>query len=74
MSKHSVVAMGLPGSGKTTFLAALWHLVSEKELPCKLTYVSLQTDNIEHLHEIASQWRAAKTQERTAQGATSWSR
>lgn len=68
MSKHSVVAMGLPGSGKTTFLAALWHLVSEKEVPCKLTYVSLQTDNIEHLHEIASQWRAAKKQERTAQG------
>lgn len=68
MSKHSVVAMGLPGSGKTTFLAALWHLVSEKEVPCRLTYVSLQTDNIEHLHEIASQWRAAKKQERTAQG------
>ena len=68
MSKHSVVAMGLPGSGKTTFLAALWHLVSEKEVPCKLTYVSLQTDNIEHLHEISSQWRAAKKQERTAQG------
>lgn len=68
MSKHSVVAMGLPGSGKTTFLAALWHLVSEKEVPCKLTYVSLQTTNIEHLHQIASQWRAAKKQERTAQG------
>lgn len=68
MSKRSVVVMGLPGSGKTTFLAALWHLVSEKEIPCKLTYVSLQTGNIEHLHEIASQWRAAKKQERTAQG------
>jgi len=68
MSKHSVVAMGLPGSGKTTFLAALWHLVSEREVPRKLTYVSLQTGNIEHLHEIASQWRAAKKQERTAQG------
>lgn len=68
MSKRSVVVMGLPGSGKTTFLAALWHLVSEKEVPCSLTYVSLQTDNIEHLHEIASQWRAAKKQERTAQG------
>ncbi|MDL5034328.1 hypothetical protein QRD43_20670 [Pelomonas sp. APW6] len=68
MSKRSVVVMGLPGSGKTTFLAALWHLVSEKEVPCKLTYVSLQASNIEHLHEIASQWRAAKKQERTAQG------
>lgn len=68
MSKHSVVVMGLPGSGKTTFLAALWHLVSEKEVPCKLNYVSLQTGNVEHLHEIASEWRAAKKQERTAQG------
>lgn len=68
MSKRSVVVMGLPGSGKTTFLAALWHLVSEKDVPCKLAYVSLQTDNVEHLHEIASLWRAAKKQERTAQG------
>lgn len=68
MSTRSVVVMGLPGSGKTTFLAALWHLVSEKEVPCKLTYLSLQTSNIEHLHEIATQWRAAKKQERTAQG------
>ena len=68
MSKRSVVVMGLPGSGKTTFLAALWHLVSEKEVPSKLTYVSLQTGNIEHLHNIATLWRAAKKQERTAQG------
>jgi hypothetical protein len=68
MSKRSVVVMGLPGSGKTTFLAALWHLVSENEVPCKLTYVSLQSGNVEHLHEIAAQWRAAKKQDRTAQG------
>lgn len=68
MSKRSVVVMGLPGSGKTTFLAALWHLVSENELPCRLTYVSLQSGNVEHLHEIATLWRAAKKQERTAQG------
>ena len=68
MNKRSVVVMGLPGSGKTTFLAALWHLVSENEVPCKLTYVSLQSGNVDHLHEIATQWRAAKKQERTAQG------
>lgn len=68
MSKHSVVVMGLPESGKTTFLAALWHLVSENEVPSKLSYVSLQCGNVEHLHEIATQWREAKKQERTAQG------
>jgi hypothetical protein len=67
MIQRPVVVIGLPGSGKTTFLAALWHVVSESEVPSKLTLVTLQSGNTEHLHEIASQWREAKKQERTAQ-------
>jgi hypothetical protein len=66
MSKRSVVVMGLPGSGKTTFLAALWHLVSEGEIDSTLKYVSLRAGNAEHLHEIATLWRDAKKQERTS--------
>jgi hypothetical protein len=66
MSKRSVVVMGLPGSGKTTYLAALWHLVSEGEVVSKLKYVSLRAGNAEHLHEIATLWRNAKSQERTS--------
>lgn len=58
--------MGLPGSGKTTYLAALWHLVSEDEIDSKLTYVSLEAGNADHLHKIASRWREAKKQERTS--------
>lgn len=66
MTDRSVVVMGLPESGKTTFLAALWHLVSEDEVACKLKYVTLNAGNAHHLHEIASRWREAKKQERTS--------
>ena len=66
MSSRSVVVMGLPGSGKTTYLAALWHLVSEGEINSKLKYVSLRAGNADHLHEIATRWREAKKQERTS--------
>lgn len=66
MSNRSVVVMGLPGSGKTTYLAALWHLVSEGEIDSKLKYVSLRAGNANHLFEIATRWREAKTQERTS--------
>jgi hypothetical protein len=55
MTDRSVVVMGLPESGKTTFLAALWHLVSEDEVATKLKYVTLKAGNAE-----------AKRQERTS--------
>jgi len=66
MTERSVVILGLPGSGKTTFLAALWHLVSEREIDIKLKFVTLRAGNATHLNEIASLWRQAKTQERTS--------
>ena len=66
MSDRSVVVMGLPGSGKTTFLAALWHLVSEGEISSKLKYESLRSGDPEHLNEIARRWREARKQERTS--------
>nr|WP_315487994.1 hypothetical protein [uncultured Rhodoferax sp.] len=66
MTDRSVVVMGLPGSGKTTFLAALWHLVTEGELDSKLTYVTLKTNNVAHLNKIAEVWRLARKPERTS--------
>ncbi|WP_205412577.1 TRAFAC clade GTPase domain-containing protein [Janthinobacterium lividum] len=65
MTEQSVVVMGLPGSGKTTYLAALWHIVSAKDLPTKLIFSHLGSGNHKHLNEIAARWREAKQQERT---------
>lgn len=68
MSERSVVIIGLPESGKTTFLAALWHLVTEREVETLLRFHSLRSGEVSHLNAIAARWRDAKVQDRTAIG------
>jgi len=65
MTVRNIVVLGLPGSGKTTFLAALWHLLTSSEVSTKLNLVRLKADQSAHLNEIAALWRKAKVQERT---------
>lgn len=66
--ERSIVICGLPESGKTTFLAALWHLVNAREIPTALTFHSLRNTDSSYLNEIARRWRSAKVQERTNLG------
>lgn len=66
MSERSVVIIGLPSSGKTTFLAALWHLVTARDVDTVLRFAGLRTGDASHLHAIARRWRDAKVQDRTA--------
>jgi hypothetical protein len=61
----AIVAMGLPESGKTTFLAALWHLVTNKKVPVRLSLVTLAAEEASYLRAIAMRWSQAKKQERT---------
>lgn len=68
MIDHSVVIIGLPGSGKTTFLAALWHIITERDVNTLLRFHTLRVGEVAHLNEIAARWREAKVQERTAVG------
>lgn len=65
MTVQDIVVLGLPGSGKTTFLAALWHLLTSGEVNTKLSLVRLNADQASHLNEIAALWRKARVQERT---------
>jgi hypothetical protein len=62
---RSVVAIGLPSSGKTTYLAALWHLIFDHELAKKLNFHSLRSGDAKHLNAITKRWLNAKVQERT---------
>ncbi|PZX01985.1 hypothetical protein DFS28_101335 [Pseudomonas sp. 478] len=68
MTDQSVVIIGLPASGKTTFLAALWHLITEREFPTSLRFNNLRSGDVTYLNEIATLWRDAKKQDRTAVG------
>jgi hypothetical protein len=60
------VIMGLPASGKTTFLAALWHLVEAGETDCHLVMDGYQGD-LNYLTRIADAWRAFEPVPRTSQ-------
>ncbi len=65
MSERSIVIIGLPGSGKTTFLAALWHLVTDHDGDMALRFHKLSAGDTAHLNQIADRWREAKEQDRT---------
>jgi hypothetical protein len=51
----NLLLLGLRGSGKTSYLAALWHLVEAGELPASFTSVQLQPDR-EYLNRIRDNW------------------
>ena len=68
MAEKSIVIVGLPASGKTTFLAALWHLVTAREVPTALRFERLGNGDVGHLRTIASRWRDARVQDRTTIG------
>ncbi len=63
---HSIV--GLPSSGKTTFLAALWHLLDAGEVNTKLILDKLVGDN-QYLNEIVDAWRKCEEVPRTSMAA-----
>jgi len=61
--ESSVVICGLPASGKTTYLAALWHVVIERTNPdAVLKFDTLKDGDHAHLQAIARRWRQAKVQ------------
>ncbi len=67
MLEKSIVVLGLPESGKTTYLAALWHLLQARKVDSKLKAPRLRAGEAPHLNEIARRWLAGRKQERTSQ-------
>jgi len=60
----NLLFIGLPGSGKTTFLAALWHVLSDKSSPTTLQLTKLSGDRT-YLNQITSKWRECSQVPRT---------
>lgn len=60
------VIIGLPASGKTTFLAALWHLVEAGEVASGLRLDRYEGD-FAYLNKIAEAWRTFQEVPRTSQ-------
>lgn len=64
MTDRSFVIMGLPESGKTSYLAALWHLIEAGEVESSLILDHLEGDAA-YLNEIAKSWRNFEKVQRT---------
>jgi hypothetical protein len=62
---RSVTICGFPESGKTTYLAALWHLLTARAGQTSLRFESLRNGDSSHLNELAARWRDGMTQIRT---------
>jgi energy-coupling factor transporter ATP-binding protein EcfA2 len=56
--------IGLPGSGKTTFLAALWHVLEDRSSATSLKLTRLSGDRT-YLNGITEDWRACSLVQRT---------
>lgn len=59
------VIMGLPASGKTTFLAALWHLIESEEIQCRLALDGYR-GSLTYLNKISEAWRNFQKVPRTS--------
>lgn len=59
-----VLAVGLPSSGKTTFLAALWHALRADEISPRLRLLRAPVDR-EYLMTLENEWLACEQVGRT---------
>jgi len=66
VSHHAI--LGLPRSGKTTFLAALWHVIDAGEVATQLTLDKLVGDHT-YLNTIVESWRRCQEVPRTSMAA-----
>src|SRR5438876_477290 len=64
MNVKKYLIAGLPETGKTTFLAALWHVADSGEVPGSLA-VSEVHGVRDHLNKIREQWLNCQQFERT---------
>jgi GTPase SAR1 family protein len=60
-----ILMLGLRGSGKTTFLAALWHFLESAEITDRLELPQLQPDR-DYLNLIRNNWLSVKPVGRTS--------
>lgn len=68
MTSHQHSIIGLPRSGKTTFLAALWHLLDAGEVSSKFVLDKMVGDHT-HLNTIVEAWRKCEEVPRTSMAA-----
>ena len=65
---HQGLLIGLPESGKTTFVAALWHVIASQEIEGALALEILDAPT-DHLNELRGRWLRFEETFRTSSSA-----
>lgn len=65
--ERKYILMGLPSTGKTSFIVALWNILESKEIEDSLTLAHLDAD-IAHISELRDQWLSCEEMPRTKTG------
>lgn len=66
-NKKSLVICGLPASGKTTFLAALAHIICSEDTDSRFKFNGLPSDRA-YLNQLEQKWLGCQSMERTLLG------
>jgi len=56
MANKNIAILGLPATGKSTYIAALWTLMISKSKYCSLILNSLREGNQEYLNKLGIDW------------------
>lgn len=64
MNSSNILICGLPSSGKTSFIAALWYLLNEEEQETTLKLVKLPNNRV-YLNSLSADWCRCKEVQRT---------
>lgn len=67
MSDKNILFSGLPASGKTTFIAALWYFIFNSVGDEDYTFDNLENAELEYLNSLSSDWAGCKDVVRTPQ-------
>jgi GTPase SAR1 family protein len=67
MSEKGILFSGLPGSGKTTYLAALWYYIFNNRADIGYTCDSLEDTELTYLNSISRSWASCSKVIRTNQ-------
>lgn len=64
---NDLIVAGLPATGKTTYIAAFWHVANAADVQEALVLAELQPSR-DHLNELARRWRNCEKMRRTSLG------
>ncbi|MRX42063.1 hypothetical protein GJU43_22540 [Flavobacterium sp. LC2016-23] len=67
MSNKGILFSGLPGSGKTTYLSALWYFIFNNRIDIGYTCDSLKDTELTYLNSISKSWASCSKVIRTNQ-------